>query len=367
MLIDNASDCDIYGNNFGSILSSGVVLDGNDAADNFIYNNVLQDTPTPIDLTASAGDNTIYGNTITSQANVTLNIGGDGNSLYANSISGSQIFVNMTDANYNTFYQNNFLAPANTNITFVASGNNWGNNWDNGTVGNYWSDYLEKNQTNAIPIDGIWSIPYPIGNNTDRFPLVNPWTATSGNCDAIISVVAGKSVIGRGCNCPITVTAADNGAYPESFNVTAYANGTAIDTRQVNNLNAACQTVLTFVWNTTDLTPYGNYMISAYAQPVTGQTDFSGNNFTLGMVKVTIPGDIIGDFNVTLQDLVLLQNAYDTTPASGGSPGAPYAWNPNADIVGTNGANWLTDLYLLRQYYGWIENSTYCGPGPQYS
>lgn len=59
---------------------------------------------------------------------------------------------------------------------------------------------------------------------------------------------------------------------------------------------------------------------------------------------VTIPGDINGDFKVSLQDLVLLANAYGTHPND-------TKWNPNADING-DGKVSLQDLTLLATHYG---------------
>jgi hypothetical protein len=324
ILVVNASHCSIYGNIMAFIGSSGIVLEGSNATHNFISNNIFQDTPTPINLTASAGNNTFYGNIITSQTSVTLNIGADGNSVYGNSISGNGILVNMTNSNGNLIYHNNFLTV--TNITVVATGNN---SWDDGypSGGNYWS-----------------IAPHVVGsNNTDHYPLMKPWPLAAGHCVAVISVVAAKIVIGQGFNCSLTVCAGDNGEYSESFSVTAYANITGIGTRQVNGLNASCQMVLTFAWNTADLA-YGNYTVSAYAQPVAGQTDVSGNGFTLGTVKVTIPGDVNGDFKVGLPDLVLLAQAYGSKPSNNN-------WNSNADIDGNNVAG-LSDLVTLAQHYG---------------
>jgi hypothetical protein len=66
---------------------------------------------------------------------------------------------------------------------------------------------------------------------------------------------------------------------------------------------------------------------------------------------VQIWGDINADGKVNLTDLVLLANAYGTTPASGGTPGTPHAWNPNADI-GNSGLIGLTDLVILALHYG---------------
>jgi len=48
------------------------------------------------------------------------------------------------------------------------------NIWDNGSVGNYWSDYLTEypnaTETNS---SGVWNTPYVIDtNNTDYYPLM---------------------------------------------------------------------------------------------------------------------------------------------------------------------------------------------------
>ena|SRR5271157_2809332 len=92
-------------------------------------------------------------------------------------------------------------------------------------------------------------------------------------------------------------------------------------------------------------TPLGKYQV--YAVAVKDDYTTAANQATF---DITIPGDINGDFRVTLADLVYLANAYGTTPASGGIPGTPHAWNPNADIDG-NGVVGLTDLVILALHY----------------
>jgi hypothetical protein len=84
--------------------------------------------------------------------------------------------------------------------------------------------------------------------------------------------------------------------------------------------------------------------VIAYDSPVPGQTDTSNNEATAGVVRVTIPGDVNGDFKVSLPDLVLLANSY------GSRPGDP-RWNPNADIDGA-GIIGLTDLVTIATHYG---------------
>jgi tungstate transport system substrate-binding protein len=67
----------------------------------------------------------------------------------------------------------------------------------------------------------------------------------------------------------------------------------------------------------------------------------------------TIREDLNLDLKVNLVDLVILANAYGTTPASGGIPGALQAWNPYGDI-NDNGKIDLADLVSLALHYGWV-------------
>jgi len=69
----------------------------------------------------------------------------------------------------NVIYYNNFAL----NNPNALNQKDCDNNWDNGSYGNYWDDYLERypeaNQTN-----GIWNTPYYVGtNNYDNYPLVS--------------------------------------------------------------------------------------------------------------------------------------------------------------------------------------------------
>jgi hypothetical protein len=159
---------------------------------------------------------------------------------------------------------------------------------------------------------------------------------------ALTSVTPSKTVVGQGYNLDTTVTAADLGSYAETFNVTLYANTTSIASQNVT-VSSGNSTGITFSWNTTGVA-YGNYTISAYALPVLGQTNTTNNNCTGGLVAVSIPGDLNGDFKVNLSDLAIFVQAYGSKPDSAN-------WNPNADIadVGTVG---LIDLVILAQHYG---------------
>ena len=72
----------------------------------------------------------------------------------------------------NLFYNNNILSSYDKVIIRAGSGNRW----DNGEIGNYWSDYSTR-YPNATEIgnSGIGNTPYTIDtNNIDRYPIIIP-------------------------------------------------------------------------------------------------------------------------------------------------------------------------------------------------
>jgi len=66
---------------------------------------------------------------------------------------------------------------------------------------------------------------------------------------------------------------------------------------------------LTFCWNTIGFTK-GNYTISAVVDIVPGETDTADNTLVDGWVFVTIPGDVDGDMDIDIFDIVAIAGAY---------------------------------------------------------
>jgi hypothetical protein len=118
---------------------------------------------------------------------------------------------------------------------------------------------------------------------------------------AVVDVKAPKTAVGQGYSLNINVTAANQGDYTESFNVTVYANTTTVGTLFTNiTLSSGNSTILLFTWNTTGFAK-GNYTISAYAWQVQNETDTIDNNCTGGSVQITKVGDLgsrVGTSNV---------------------------------------------------------------------
>ena len=161
---------------------------------------------------------------------------------------------------------------------------------------------------------------------------------------AITNVTPSKTVVGQGYSMSINVTVANQGDYPETFNVTVYANTTEIG-RQEITLASSTSTTLTFTWNTTGFAK-GNYSVWAYAWPVLGEKDKTDNTYTDGWVVVTILGDINGDLKVDVKDLVLVIKYFGSYP---GHPIKP--WNPNADVNSDNKVD-IKDLVLVIKHFG---------------
>ncbi len=90
-------------------------------------------------------------------------------------ISDNDLGVEIGQSTGTVVYNNQFYGNSGNLTSQAAEGGDGKNYWDNGTIGNYWSDYTGYDINN----DGIGEVPYVIGyvpldtpkNNTDRYPL----------------------------------------------------------------------------------------------------------------------------------------------------------------------------------------------------
>jgi hypothetical protein len=86
---------------------------------------------------------------------------------------------------------------------------------------------------------------------------------------------------------PITVVVSNDGDFNETFNVDVKYGGTHVTTSPitVNNLPPKTSKQLTFCWVTKNVPP-GIYTITAYANPVPGETDLTDNSLIDGTVTI---------------------------------------------------------------------------------
>jgi hypothetical protein len=114
-------------------------------------------------IVSNSRDNIFYENSF---ANSQYGVYVDGKSASMEAVDKPTLSIN------NTFFSNNFL---NVSKSVQINNNASVNNWDNGSIGNYWSDYLTKYpQAKEIGNSAIGDTPYNLNvNNTDNYPLIS--------------------------------------------------------------------------------------------------------------------------------------------------------------------------------------------------
>jgi len=313
-----------------AVLSNNVVANSDGIALDTTFrnsvsnNNVTENVKSGILLYTAAYNNTISDNDITKN--------GDG--------------LRIRHSSNNVFYHNSIAN--NTNQVFSENSTQ---TWDDGypSGGNYWSGYVGSDQFGG-PVqdlagsDGIGDTPYVIdSNNRDGYPLTKPYLWDSHDV-GITSLAISGTLAKPQIYLHINITVFNYGSYNEVFNVTVYANTTAIGVFLVNGLLSKTCVFIGFTWNATG-SASGNCSIRAEADTVKDETDTVDNSLSFDKVYVGwITGDVDGNGLVNLLDLYFIALCYGT---QAGEP----TFSPDCDI-NTDGKINMLDLYLAAIHYG---------------
>jgi parallel beta-helix repeat protein len=339
VLISNASGCNIYDNIMSMMNANAVVLQGSDAVGNQVLGNIFEQTAVAVDLGVSSSSSTVSQN-VMSLSTVGVKVESSGNTICSNILSENQVGLNLTGSDDNVIYHNTFV----DNAVQVVVSNSAGNVWDDGypSGGNYWSDHISPDvhsgpNQDQVGNDGIVDVPYTIASGSvDRYPLAN------GAIDVGVTlVITSKTIVGQGYNVLVELKIMNYGAYDEKSILTAYANMSTAATQNVA-LSKGSFTVVTLTWSTMGF-QYGKYVMSAYWQPVQGETNTANNLCFGGNMTVTIPGDLQADSTVDIYDAIILAGAFNTNPSS------PH-WNANADINSDNSVD-IYDAIILAGHF----------------
>lgn len=120
----------------------------------------------------------------------------------------------------------------------------------------------------------------------------------------ITNITPFKTIVCQGYTIQINVTTLNEGDSPQTFNLTTYYNTTEIETKTITQ-NGNSNLTTPFTWNTTDLTEYTNYTISAHA-------DY--NTLVDGTILLVHTGDVSPvDMKVRVDDILAIAIAFGTT------------------------------------------------------
>jgi parallel beta-helix repeat protein len=322
----------------------GITLKG--SSNNTIsLNNITKNTWDGVILNQSL-HNMITDNNMTHNSGGIYTFKASDNEFFGNNIIANNYYGALfRDSSYNKVFHNNFINNPDDQACSINSLNIWDDGYPLG--GNYWSNYIgidsyhgiHQNETGC---DGIGDTPYIINeNNTDTYPLMKSYPWDQHNV-GVTNLETSKTIVGQKFTVDIRIIIFNYGTYVETFNVTTYANTTAIASQNVT-LTSLNSTTITFTWNATGSSK-GNYTISTYTTPVAGETYVLDNNFTKGWVVVTISGDVDGDFDVDIYDVVKITRIY-------WSQVGDLEYKPNSDI-NEDGVIDIYDVVVCTGNYG---------------
>lgn len=197
-LIDNFEGISVTDSNKQSIQDNLVKISGNhgiyidDSSNNLIFSNIVTDSYNFGMVIYRSSDDTIYKNVLSNnvkgiwlvssennavfQNNMThnehgLDIGSSSNNLiFENIISNNDIGVLLSSISpvNNTIWNNDFVDNTKQALDDASEADVF---WDNGSEGNYWSNYNGTDNDG----DGIGDTPYVVDeNNQDNYPLMEP-------------------------------------------------------------------------------------------------------------------------------------------------------------------------------------------------
>jgi len=175
LFFSNSSENIVRENNLTDNTRYGFKLQKSSNENNIFRNNIT-DSIGGIEFHGNSSNNNIYENRIVNNADGIIIFQSYNNSFHDNLIAyNSNYGIFFEGSSKNIFFRNDIVENAHQTGAWFAGGNIW----DNGSVGNYWSDYNGTDNNG----DGIGGQPYYVptfsistgeGYDVDNYPLMEP-------------------------------------------------------------------------------------------------------------------------------------------------------------------------------------------------
>ena len=178
----NSPSNTISDNNITSALVSAISLD--ESSGNTVSGNSISDLADGMGaLMLWASSNNVISRNVLYGGNPMFLLGSSDNVISNNFVVDSEYGIVVGLSSNNEIYSNYFINVAQLAMdTEISEGTPSTNSWDNGSKGNYWSDYAGTDSNG----DGIGDTPHVLyENNQDNFPLMNyPPISTNPQTDS---------------------------------------------------------------------------------------------------------------------------------------------------------------------------------------
>jgi len=222
----------------------------------------------------------------------------------------------MAGANFTINFDGSFSSPEGYNDTIASY------TWDFGDT----SNSTGKTTTHKYASLGNYTVTLNVTDSEGFWNTTSKVMVIVEIHDIALTSVEFYDSIYSNWMVTLTVEIENKGTFTETFNVTAYYNGSIIATKTITDLAPLTQTTRNFQWNTTGLPTYVNYTVSAGADIVAGEVNLTDNSITYGVTTTKNLGDFDGDRDTDIFDIVGIATIYGSQ--SGGAK-----WNIQADLV----------------------------------
>jgi parallel beta-helix repeat protein len=328
-------ECVISKNVKGIILSESNILNKRSLQNTVAYNNISQNTYGAW-LSFSSSNEFCQNYISKNHHNIVLE-SSENNVLYENVLAEGSFGMSLSYSEKNIVYCNNFV---NNTVQVYVKDLFSKNIWDNGSRGNFWSNYTGVDMDG----DGVGDTPHGVNaNDQDRYPLMKPWTI---DCDVrVVSVIPLFTEVYVGQVVDIKVIISYKGSFMETFPILCKSESDNMEQLigiQFVTVIPQTNVALTFAWMTKDI---ALHKIKVEIPRLENETNLMNNVMVSFLtVKVKKSGDVNGDQVVDMKDIALTALSFGSNPNNS-------RWDSRADLNNDQKID-LKDLVIIAKSFG---------------